>query len=244
MAHSHRAMSESTANIMCEMLQTVTTSGTATSAQFDGWEIMSKTGTTSDTKDRWFVGGTPYYVAAVWFGMDDNEEMGYMSSNPALRLWKAAMQDIHEGLEKKSFPDSDDVEYRAYCTDSGMVANTGCYNVSYGYFKKSYQPTCTYHSGEKRDAATKPGSTSSRDDDSGSSNQNNRDDDDSGGNPRTTTTQAAASTTVNEQDKTTTTAAEVPETTIPEVDETTQPTAAPPSSQTTPEQTAQPENSE
>ncbi|MBQ2676180.1 MAG: penicillin-binding protein [Clostridia bacterium] len=150
------AMSEDTANVMCEMLQRVTKYGTGTPAAFGGWPIMSKTGTTSDTKDRWFVGGTPYYVAAVWFGLDNNEAMGGLYTNPALKLWKAVMQPIHKGLKLKDFPESDTCEYRKYCTDSGKVATSGCKNTSYGWFKASYQPICDEHYGQKLDAVTKP----------------------------------------------------------------------------------------
>ena len=36
---------------------------------------MVKTGTASDEKDLWFVGGTPYYVTAVWWGYDAPYDM-------------------------------------------------------------------------------------------------------------------------------------------------------------------------
>ena len=36
----------------------------------NGMEAFGKTGTASDEKDLWFVGGTPYYVTAVWWGYD------------------------------------------------------------------------------------------------------------------------------------------------------------------------------
>lgn len=44
------------------------TDGTGTAAEIDGREIAGKTGTTSDVKDAWFVGGTPELVVAVWIG--------------------------------------------------------------------------------------------------------------------------------------------------------------------------------
>ena len=176
----HRAMSEETANIMCEMLQTVTTRGTATPAQIGDWPIMSKTGTTSDTKDRWFVGCTPYYASAVWFGMDNSEAMSGLYSNPALKLWKAAMSKIMDGKKAKDFPQSDNVVYTRYCTSSGKVARTGCGSSSYGYFKKSYMPLCDYHGGDQVDASTKPkaygakDTNTSSDDDSDNNSNNNR----------------------------------------------------------------------
>lgn len=145
--NQHRAISEGTAGIMNKMLQTVATSGTGTSAQFGNWQIMCKTGTTSDNKDRWFVGGTPYYMAACWFGMDTPEEMSNMWTNPAIILWKAAMSEIHKDLDYKEFETTDKIEFRRYCTSSGCVARTGCPSTAYGYYKTSYTPYCNYHSG-------------------------------------------------------------------------------------------------
>lgn len=64
-----------------------------------------KTGTTSDNFDRWFVGYTPYYTAAVWTGYEQNEKMKTGSANPAAVLWKKVMSQVHEGLENKKFPE-------------------------------------------------------------------------------------------------------------------------------------------
>ena len=38
-------------------------------------ESVGKTGTTNETKDVWFVGLTPYFVSAFWYGYDENVEM-------------------------------------------------------------------------------------------------------------------------------------------------------------------------
>ena len=64
--------------------------------------IAGKTGTTSDNYDRYFVGYTPYYCAAVWTGYKSNEKISY-SGNPAITMWKKVMQKIHEELPNKDF---------------------------------------------------------------------------------------------------------------------------------------------
>ncbi|MEG2286112.1 MAG: penicillin-binding transpeptidase domain-containing protein, partial [Eubacterium sp.] len=206
------AMSEDTANIMNEMLQRVTKNGTGSPAKFGNWPIISKTGTTTDTKDRWFVGGTPYYVASVWFGYDTNEKMNIRGTNPALRVWNAAMQPIHKSLELKDFPESSTCKYMKYCNSSGMVATSGCSSVSYGWFKGGYQPTCNIHSGVKLDPITKPkpvGNTKPVKDEGNSSGNNsggnsNNDNKTNGDNKKTTTNKSTEVTvTTKSQEKTT-----------------------------------------
>jgi membrane peptidoglycan carboxypeptidase len=74
--------------------------GTGTKANFGGMTIAGKTGTTSENYDRYFVGYTPYYCAAVWTGYKNNEKIVY-SGNPAITMWKKVMSKVHENLENK-----------------------------------------------------------------------------------------------------------------------------------------------
>lgn len=102
-AETHVAWTANTAYNITNMLQAAVSSGTGSEAWFNGMAIAGKTGTTSDNWDRWFVGMTPYYVAAVWTGYDTNASM-YFYGNPAAQIWKKVMQPIHAGLENKPFP--------------------------------------------------------------------------------------------------------------------------------------------
>lgn len=151
------AFGEDTANIMNEMMQKVLSGsqGTGTSGKFGSWPLYGKTGTTNDNKDRWFIGGSPHYVAACWFGFDTPKVMNGLSTNPALKVWKAAMSNIHENLELKDFPESDLVSYRYYCSDTGLLATSNCANKALGWYKNSYLPTCS-HGGSLLDEVTKP----------------------------------------------------------------------------------------
>lgn len=85
------AMKESTAYLMTDMLQNAVNYGTGSSAKFAGMSIAGKTGTTSDNYDRYFVGYTPYYCAAVWTGYSNPERISY-SGNPAITMWKKVMR--------------------------------------------------------------------------------------------------------------------------------------------------------
>ncbi len=130
---SHKAMSENTAYNMITLLKGVVQSGTGTSANFRGdLDICGKTGTTDDNYDRWFVGFTPYYVAACWYGYDTPKSIVGVSGNPAITPWKNVMKEIHEDLPAKRFkkPDgykSSSANITYYCEESGCIANQGCF---------------------------------------------------------------------------------------------------------------------
>ena len=88
---------------MADMLCNAVNSGTGSEARLTGMPVGGKTGTTTNNCDRWFVGFTPYYVAAVWTGYDMPEYMNF-SGNPAAQIWKLVMEPIHKDLPTKSFP--------------------------------------------------------------------------------------------------------------------------------------------
>ena len=88
---THVAMKETTAYLMNQMLTSVVNAGTGTSAKFSGMTIAGKTGTTDDSRVRYFVGYTPYYCAAVWTGYPSTNEKISASGNPAITMWKPVM---------------------------------------------------------------------------------------------------------------------------------------------------------
>ena len=94
-----------TAYNMCAMMKDAVSYGTGTDAYFSSTAVAGKTGTTSDDKDRWFVGFTEYYVAAVWTGYDIPEKM-YFSGNPAAQIFRSIMSQIHQGYSYRSFPEA------------------------------------------------------------------------------------------------------------------------------------------
>lgn len=147
------AVSEQTAFIITQLLRSAVQRGTATPAQMGDMPVAGKTGTTNDDKDRWFVGYSPYYVGAVWFGYDTPEEIKVSGGNPALNLWKKVMVKIHDGLESKSFEQPSGVVQANYCKDSGKIATAACNvdprgnRVRTAWYKEGTQPTesCDVH---------------------------------------------------------------------------------------------------
>ena len=144
-------LSEDTASIMCELLQSVVTDsvGTGRAYKISGFETMAKTGTTSDDYDRWFVGGTPYYVAAVWYGYDLNKTVSNVSGNPAGKIFKKVLDEIHKDLPEKDFAVSAIVSERKYCSNTGLLAGTNCTSTRTGWYSLKNMPeTCTLCAGD------------------------------------------------------------------------------------------------
>ena len=98
-----QAFKPNSAHVMTYMLQNAAEHGTGQEAALWSVPVAGKTGTSGDYKDRWFVGCTPYYVAAVWTGFDIPEVI-HLGGNPAAQLWRKVMAPVHKGLEYVAFP--------------------------------------------------------------------------------------------------------------------------------------------
>lgn len=134
-----QVLSESSAGVMRQLLRTVVTQGTGGGYGVNGFETFAKTGTTTDDKDRWFVGGTPYYVAAVWYGYDNPKRITNTSGNPAGKIFREIMNEVHKDLDDLSFPTASGVVARKYCKISGDIAGPSCPSAT-GYYKSSNIP--------------------------------------------------------------------------------------------------------
>jgi penicillin-binding protein 1A len=97
-------LSEETAYLMTNLMQTVMDQGTGGSAR---WKYhfyhpaAGKTGTTQGYSDAWFVGFTKNIVAGVWFGVDDySVSLGEKQSGTAAALpaWANFMREAHKNL--------------------------------------------------------------------------------------------------------------------------------------------------
>ncbi|MFS4459472.1 transglycosylase domain-containing protein [Bdellovibrio sp. HCB2-146] len=107
------------AELVSMMKQTIL-SGSARSITLNGFlhPAAGKTGTTSDNRDAWFAGFTPYLTTVVWVGYDNNKPHKLTGSNGAVPVWTSFMKKIGtrypaddfawpEGTEKKEFDEDD-----------------------------------------------------------------------------------------------------------------------------------------
>lgn len=95
---------ENAARTMTDILTGVLIRGTAAGRGITNMPCAGKTGTTSDKKDGWFCGYTPYYTTAVWVGYDSPKTLSdlYGSTYP-LTIWHDFMEEIHQNLERVEF---------------------------------------------------------------------------------------------------------------------------------------------
>ena len=152
-----QAIGEVTAYIMNRLLHSVLfdRGGTAYGIHPDAnvMDSIGKTGTTNDNKDVWFVGLTPKYVMATWYGYDQNEPMddynsyyiyknkGSQKGHPGASAFAEVMDTIQADLSEEEIVEwekPDSVEIGAFCTISGDIPTDGCPRGT-GYYKTGVQ---------------------------------------------------------------------------------------------------------
>ena len=147
---SYQALTPDTAYVMNRLLKNVLYSSVGTAGgrypNSNGMEAFGKT-----EKDLWFVGGTPYYVTAVWWGYDAPYDMTktlgkqQAKTRTCVMAWKALMEQVQANLPYKAFPTSAGVVERRYCTQSGLLAGGSCPSTAVGYYRADDLPgTCNY----------------------------------------------------------------------------------------------------
>ena len=154
---SRQVMKTSTAFLLTSAMQDTIVAGLGSTTQpaFLDYEmpIAGKTGTTTNSVDRWFCAYTPYYTCSIWMGFDNNFELENATQN---YIWRDIMEAIHKEkqLAYKEFIMPDSVLTATVCTKSGLLAKAGVCDAYAGgstvreeYFAKGTVPTeyCDCH---------------------------------------------------------------------------------------------------
>lgn len=150
---TRQVLKETTAFLLTSAMSDTVTIGTGTSVNFGGMAIAGKTGTTSDNRDVWFAGYTPYYTAVTWAGYDNNIQLSSKAgeTNLAKKLWRAVMSEIHAELPNQSFSIPNGIVQAQICTQSGKLPIAGLCDVQgtvrTEYFAEGTVPTaaCDVH---------------------------------------------------------------------------------------------------
>ena len=161
-------MKDTTAALLTSAMQDVVNSGTAAPyAQLNNMPAAGKSGTTSDNKDFWFAGYTPYYTCSIWLGYDDNKEMNGRNWYFHEKIWSNIMERITDefGLAYKNFTMPSSITRRTICAETGLLALTTdtdtedligiCEHTITEYFAPGTAPTRTCE-GHKIDPPPEP----------------------------------------------------------------------------------------
>lgn len=148
-----RILAESTAFLLTDAMKDVVTSPSGTaygSIRAAGQPVAGKTGTTSNYKDIWFVGYTPYYTCCVWGGYDNNQDLpsGSRYHSYSKTLWTAVMNRIHADLPAADFTQPDSVSKVTLCSSSHLLAKEyACPETYTEYFAVGTEPeeVCPLH---------------------------------------------------------------------------------------------------
>ena len=149
--NTRQVLKETTAFLLTSAMQDTLSIGTGGAAKFNGMSIAGKTGTTSDNRDVWFAGFTPYYTAVTWAGYDNNLEMNKEEQNLAKKLWRAVMSEVHADLQNQTFPIPPGIVQAQVCSQSGKLPIPGLCDVALTvvteYFSEETVPTetCDVH---------------------------------------------------------------------------------------------------
>jgi penicillin-binding protein 1A len=105
-----RVITAQNAYVMDDMMADVIKRGTGVRARsLNRSDIAGKTGTTNEAKDTWFNGFTPFLVATVWVGFDQERPLGEAEegAHTALPIWINFMGEALKGVteERRAMPD-------------------------------------------------------------------------------------------------------------------------------------------
>jgi len=147
-----RAINETTAFLMSDMLADVINAGTGAQARSLGFRLPAagKTGTTNNYNDAWFIGYTPNLVVGVWVGFDMPHTIlrnGFASS-VAVPMWAKFMTEATRGDKPEWLRVPTGIVAAEICPVSGRLATTSCEDHRRQYFVEGTQPVdyCSVHS--------------------------------------------------------------------------------------------------
>lgn len=135
-----RVWDEATNYLLVDMLRDVTHSNIGTSREIPNnlqfnIDLLSKSGTSNEYKDIWFVGATPRISLGTWIGYDNQNisvgfDNGMHPSTRNRRLWAALMNTIYQtnsevlGIGEEFYYPSDSLTTESIVTTTGMKPGT------------------------------------------------------------------------------------------------------------------------
>ena len=122
-----KVLSPQSAYVMYDLLKGPVEWGTATNAKLGSMPAAGKTGTSSEKKNFWFCGLTPYYSGAIWIGNDTPKTYNWgIGSNSSAAIWRKIMVEAHKNLQVKDIEAPSGLVRAAICRESGKLPTEAC----------------------------------------------------------------------------------------------------------------------
>ncbi|MCH5203360.1 MAG: transglycosylase domain-containing protein [Oscillospiraceae bacterium] len=136
-----QAIDSDTSWVTNRMLRTVVTdpTGSGRFTNFGKVEVVGKTGTSNDEKNKVFMGLTPTHVTATWVGYDDGRKIK-INHRYCSEIWHDVMVDVEDTTVESKFSADSTVIQRQYCTTTGLLASEDCEKTNVGYYRRSNLP--------------------------------------------------------------------------------------------------------
>lgn len=158
-AATRKVLSPQSAYIMYDLLKGPVKDPGGTAGRADdamgNMPIAGKTGSSSDFKDLWFCGLTPYYSGAVWIGDDKQASLSGtgIGSGTSAQILGQIMAVAHKELEVTDLAQPQGIVKATVCKDSGLLPSELCTHDPRGsrlvttYFTEDTVPTkmCDIH---------------------------------------------------------------------------------------------------
>jgi penicillin-binding protein 1A len=130
----------STAYLIHDLMRDAVANGTGQRAAIEGFEVASKTGSSSSLRDTWFAGDAGGIVTAVWVGLDNDGSLGLTAGAVAAPMWKRFMEPAAAGRSARPVERPSDVIVRRIDPRTGLLLSGRSSRGREEIFRRSVQP--------------------------------------------------------------------------------------------------------
>jgi penicillin-binding protein 1B len=123
-----RVAAENSVFLITDLLKGALERGTGRSVRREGYlrEAAGKTGTSSDSRDSWFVGYTANVATGVWVGFSQSRALNLTGATGALPIWTEFMKCIEPYHEEVPFVAPPGVVFVELDPATGLLAHPSC----------------------------------------------------------------------------------------------------------------------
>ncbi|MBI5446937.1 MAG: PBP1A family penicillin-binding protein, partial [Deltaproteobacteria bacterium] len=137
-----QALSPEVAFLVNELLRGTVRRGTGRALSGYGYRhpLSGKTGTTTGGRDAWFVGYTPKFLALIWVGPDEPEDLNLTGASAALPVWRRLVEALPGCLQAPEPEPPPGVVRVKIDAETGLLGSSACPQVYSEWFLSGTEP--------------------------------------------------------------------------------------------------------